>query len=186
MADNSYTPGIYVEQGATRQVVKSGASIDVESGGEIDIESGGSLKIAGTAVTSTAAELNKVDGIAVGFTLAAAAGGSNVCEVTITAVNAAGTTVAAAHMLDVFMSDAATGAGLTGTSASGTVTVKAASGAVIDTYVSKKALKVQSLATGIFTLEITDTGKTGFYVCASAPLGGAAVVSTQLVTGDYG
>lgn len=60
----------YREQGGLRWVI--GGSLDVESGGEIDIESGGALKIDGTAVTSTAAELNAVDGIggATGLTLA--------------------------------------------------------------------------------------------------------------------
>ena len=36
-------------------------ALDVNSGGEIDIESGASLKLAGTAITATAAELNKLD-----------------------------------------------------------------------------------------------------------------------------
>ena len=52
---------IYKEQGGDRQVVASGASLDVESGGDLDIESGASLKLAGTAITSTAAELNILD-----------------------------------------------------------------------------------------------------------------------------
>lgn len=58
MADESYQPGVYREQGGNRMVVKSGASFDVESGGEIDIESGGSLNLAGTALAATAAEIN--------------------------------------------------------------------------------------------------------------------------------
>lgn len=59
MPDVSYLPRIYREQGGLRQVVASGASLDIESGGEIDIESGGSLKLAGTAIASTAAELDR-------------------------------------------------------------------------------------------------------------------------------
>jgi len=54
---------ICTEQGGARQTIGSGGSLDVESGGELDVESGGSLKIGGTAVTSTAAELNALDGI---------------------------------------------------------------------------------------------------------------------------
>lgn len=50
MADATYSPKVYRQQGATRFVVASG--------GEIDIETGGELKIAGTAVTATAAEIN--------------------------------------------------------------------------------------------------------------------------------
>jgi len=62
-ADTTYTTKFYVQQGGDRAVVADGGSLDVESGGEIDVESGGSLKLAGTAVTSTATELNKLAGI---------------------------------------------------------------------------------------------------------------------------
>lgn len=51
----------YNEQGGSRAVV--GGSLDIISGGDLDVESGASLKIAGTEVTSTAAELNKLDGV---------------------------------------------------------------------------------------------------------------------------
>jgi len=50
----------YKEQGGARWVI--GGSLDVAPGGDLDVESGATLKIAGTAVTSTAAELNKLDG----------------------------------------------------------------------------------------------------------------------------
>ena len=62
-ADTTYTTKFYVQQGGDRAVVADGGSLDVESGGEIDVESGASLKLAGTAVTSTATELNKLAGI---------------------------------------------------------------------------------------------------------------------------
>lgn len=51
----------FKEQGGARWVV--GGSLDVATGGDLDIESGGALKIAGTAVTSSAAELNITDGV---------------------------------------------------------------------------------------------------------------------------
>lgn len=63
MADASYQPKVYREQGGDRMVVKSGGSVDVESGGEIDVESGGALKIAGTAISASAAELNIMVGV---------------------------------------------------------------------------------------------------------------------------
>lgn len=78
MANTNYQPKVYREQGGNRQVVASGGALDVESGGELDIESGGALKLAGTQVTATAAELNKLDDSAVtltkgtGFALATA------------------------------------------------------------------------------------------------------------------
>jgi hypothetical protein len=59
----TYDAAFHIEPGGDRAVVASGGSLDVESGGEIDVESGGSLKIAGTAVSSTAAELNALDGV---------------------------------------------------------------------------------------------------------------------------
>ena len=40
-------------------VVKPGGEIEVESGGSIDVESGASLKLAGTALSASAAELNQ-------------------------------------------------------------------------------------------------------------------------------
>lgn len=141
-------------------------------------------KLAG--VTATAAELNLTDNMPANITFAAAAGGSNVSEVTITVKDAAGATIASVFNLDVWLSDASTGAGLTGTTASGTVTAKAASGEVIGTYTAKKALRVQTLATGVFILEITDTGKTGFRVCATLPSTGATKVSSALTAGNYG
>lgn len=59
----AYNTANYQEQGGARWVIGSGGSLDVESGGELDIESGGAFEIAGTAVTSSAAELNKLDGV---------------------------------------------------------------------------------------------------------------------------
>ena len=66
------------------------------------------------------------------------------------------------------------------------MTAKAASGEVVGTYTAKKALLVQTKADGTFILEITDTAKTHFYVCAEIPLTGKYIVSTQLATASYG
>lgn len=137
-------------------------------------------------ITATVAELNLTDDMPASVTFAAAAGGANVCEVTITVKDAAGVAIAEVFNLDVWLSDAATGAGLTSTSASGTVQAKAASGADLEVMTAKKAIRVQTLATGIYILEITDTAKTAFYVCAQVPGTGKTVVSTVLATGDYG
>ena len=117
-------------------------------------------------------------------TFSATAGASNVAEITITVKDQAGVTVAAVSHLDVWLSDSATCAGLTGTAASGTVQVKAASGRDVAVYTAKKSLRGETLATGVYILEVTDSAKTGFFVCA-APAGKAAA-SAQLVTGNYG
>ena len=76
MADATYGPKVYMEQGGDRQVVASGGSLDVESGGEIDFEAVSLLKIVGGRglchgrraqpdgrVTATTAELNILDGV---------------------------------------------------------------------------------------------------------------------------
>lgn len=52
MADATYTPKTYRTSGGNKLVIASG--------GELDVESGGSLKLAGTAVSATAAELNSL------------------------------------------------------------------------------------------------------------------------------
>lgn len=117
---------------------------------------------------------------------AAAAGAANVCDVAITVKDGAGAAVGAVRNLLVWLSDAATGAGLTGTSASGTVQAKAASGADHGVLTAKKSLIAQTLATGIYTLEITDTAKTAFYVCAMDMSTGKTFISDVLETADYG
>lgn len=191
MPDTSYQPKIYRKQG--------GSALVVASGGYIDAESGGELRIAGTAITSSAAELNLMDGVTAttaelnltdnmpaNITFAAAAGGTNVCEVTITVKDAAGATIAGVFNFDIWLSDAATGEGLTATTASGAVAAKSASGTDLVTLVAKKALRVQTLATGVYILSITDSAKTGFYPCAQLPSTGATKIGTQLVTGNYG
>ena len=157
------------------------------------------FKIGGVAVTSTAAELSKLHGVTAtpaeinllddlpaSCSLSSAAAGSNVSEVTIQAKDAAGTNMARAVQLLVWLSDAATGVGLTGTQASGTVQAKAASGTDFAALTAKKALLVQTKADGSYILEITDTAKTGFYVCATPLRGGAPSVSAQLTAAKYG
>lgn len=53
----------YMEQGGATWHIGSGGDLQVDSGGTVDIESGGTLEIAGTAVTSSAAELNILTGV---------------------------------------------------------------------------------------------------------------------------
>ena len=118
--------------------------------------------------------------------MAAAAGGSNVTEVTMTVKDGAGNALARVFNLDVWLSDATTGEGLTATTASGAVAAKSASGTDLATLVSKKALRVQTLATGIYVLSITDTAKTAFKVCAQVPGLGKTVVGVTLAAGNYG
>lgn len=114
----------------------------------------------------------------------AAAGGSNVAEVTFQVVDHEDNPVAGVRHIDIYLSDSSAGVGLAATSASGAVAAKAASGVDLQIYSAKKAFRVQTLANGSYVLSITDTGKTAFYPVAN--IGGAAIVGTQLVTGNYG
>jgi len=120
------------------------------------------------------------------ITFAAAAGGANVSEITLTVNDAEGVAYAGPTTLLIWLSDVATGVGLTSTSASGTVTAKSASGEDFGAITAKKALFGQTLADSTFILEITDTAKTTFFVCAQNPLTGETFVSDQLETADYG
>jgi hypothetical protein len=148
---------------------------DQPAAGETDnaLNLGGTVNVGGAATVGSA-------------TFTFTAGAANVAEVAIALVDGAGVAVAASQPYTIWLSDAADGTGLTGTSASGTVTAKAASGAVFGTLLAKKALVVQPLATGIFTLEITDTAKTTFYVAIQNPATGQSIVSRIMATADYG
>jgi len=115
-----------------------------------------------------------------------AAGGANVCEVTLTIQDGHGGAIEKPINLDIWLSDDSAGTGLTATSASGTVQAKSGEGADFGIYTAKKALRVQTKADGTYTLEITDSAKTGFYVASQLPFAGLTVASRQLVTGDYG
>ena len=148
--------------------------------------SSNSLQKAVYVESVTKNQLDVLNDKASAFTFAAAAGGANVCEVTITLKDADGTTVADSRPILIWLSDDSDGVGLTSTSASGTVTAKSASGEVFGALTAKKAIIAQPLATGIFILEITDTSKTTFYVCASNLDGTGASVSDILATADYG
>jgi hypothetical protein len=126
--------------------------------------------------------------LATGNSFTITAGAANVVEIAIQFTDGADTpvNVAGPINIDVWLSDDSAGTGLTGTSASGTVQAKSASGTDLTAYVAKKALRVQTLATGVYTLEITDTAKTGFYIAVENPYTGVTSVSPQLVTADYG
>lgn len=129
------------------------------------------------------------EGVARNITFTPAAGAANVCEVKLQVVDAYGKAVAEGLVFNLWLSDAATGLGVTATDASGTVQAKSDAGHDLGIHTAKKSLVVQTLADGSYTLEITDTAKTAFYVAAQIPGGpnaGRTVVSTVLATANYG
>ena len=116
-------------------------------------------------------------------TFAIAAGASNVTNVTITLKDAEGVALTNAAIVDLWLSDAATGLGITTTAASGTPAPT--TGTILGIETTKKAWRVVSSAAGAIVLEITDTAKTTFYVAVG--MNGANIsVSRILATADYG
>lgn len=118
-----------------------------------------------------------------GFAFAQGAS-SNITLVTIQAEDKNGNPIAQQTALDVYLSDSATGAGVTATTASGAVAAGSAGVDLVD-LTAKKFKKVLTDNTGKYVLSITDTAKTGFYVCAVNPAIGVVSVSRQLTAADY-
>jgi len=86
--------------------------------------------------------INTLSGQPATVSISAAAGGTNVSEVTFTVKDVNGTAMTVPTLLTVYLSDSSAGTGLTATSASGTVQAKASSGVDFSTLTSKKALRV--------------------------------------------
>lgn len=90
---------------------------------------------------------------------------------TITALEGDGNPVAEPVLFDLWLSDDADGDGLTGTTASGTVQAKAASGEVIATPVARKAPRVQALRVSGVTMTSVPL--------RPLPIGGLGLMSPQ-------
>lgn len=90
-----------------------GDKLVVASGGELDVESGGSLELAGTAITSTAAELNILDGVT-----------STAAE--LNTLDGVTSTAAELNILDGVLATAAQINAVTGASLTGAATTSAA------------------------------------------------------------
>jgi predicted RecA/RadA family phage recombinase len=190
------TEGVFDIAKKTTQAWTQGAPVYWDAAEEeATIVGTGGLPLIGVA-TEAALEAAAVGRVKIGhlasigapasFTFAAAAGTTNVANVTITPRDAAGAALAGVRTLEMWLSDAATGAGITGTTASGTVTAKSGEGTVLTAFTAKKHISAQTKADGTFVLEVTDSAKTGFYVCVKNPATGLVSVSAQLITGNYG
>ena len=116
----------------------------------------------------------------------AQSGGSNQTFITIQLTDFDGNNIVGVYNFDVWLSDAVSGAGLTATTASGAVANSGTGGADLAVYTAKKALYVQTDATGKYVLAITDTAKTAFKVFAINPSDGQATLVSTLLTANYG
>jgi len=149
--------------------------------------------------TVTTEEVTDVGGLQSQFGLAAvngtilaqkvafaiAAGAANVTNITITLQDNGGQAVTGQPFdVDVILSDAATGIGVTATTPSGGIAIT--TGTQLNVYVTSKALYVQSNGSGQIVVQITDTAKTGFWIMIQGATLPYAYVSRRLVTADYG
>lgn len=179
-------PTMSQQQSANNQSQQGGN--DWVVGGNLNIDKTspavGKLYINAVEVTATAAELNTTTGKSGPTpTITPAASTANICLVTVQLVDANAANIAVVKPITIWLSDAATGIGLTGTTASGAVAA-GASGTDLGVLTTKKAIKSITDATGKYILSITDTAKTGFYIAVES--NDKVTVSAQLVTGNYG
>lgn len=163
------------------------ATIEIASGDDMHPANNlGELRSPATALvnlglTSTATEINALDGIGVTVTIGIAAGGANESVVTVTVKDAAGSTVAAVHWLELITVSDTAGTTISTTAYSGSLV--ASTGALLSTHVDKHHFLVATAATGIFVGTLTDTAATADYIAVKRPLGAGVIVSAALAYG---
>lgn len=142
----------------------------------------GGLKLgagAGTAVTATAAELNKMDGIPASVTVVVTTpGASGTCDAAFTFKDAAGATIAIPVALPFYLS------GVDGLSITGAITSILAAdtpvGAVGVLTTGQSGLLVTTAA-GLGSVKLTGANATTYYITFIG-LGGRLIVSPALLT----
>lgn len=134
--------------------------------------------------TVTTAEVNTLDGvIASALPVLTAGAATDEMDITISVKDAAGSVIASAHMLEVWITDSAANLTLTATSASGALT--AIDGVVIKAHTAKKHITCLTPATGIINLSLVDNANTaGEIVCVRLP-NGLHSQSAASVAGSY-
>jgi hypothetical protein len=96
--------------------------------------------------------------------------------ITVTSVDASGTTVTGVQQLDLWMSESSTGVGLTADTYSGSLV--ATTGSILETITAKKHFTVLTAASGIFVGSLTDTAEPADqYVVVRRPIGASLKVS---------
>ena len=137
-------------------------------------------------ITATAAELNTLDNaIATAVPVLTAGATTDEMDITISVKDAAGSIIAAVHVLEVWITDSATAYTLTGTSASGALT--AIDGGIITAHTAKKHITCVTPATGVINLSLVDNSNTaGEIVCVKLPNGGFSVSAASVGTSYEG
>lgn len=105
-------------------------------------------------------------------------------EATLTVVDADGVAVPFRHTLNVWISDDATGDGLTATAASGALT--AVTGVILTALTAKKHILANTAATGILKLLLVDNANTaGERFCCTNPINGKLVLGSATTAASY-
>lgn len=131
-----------------------------------------SVGAANLALTDTL----KIDTVsqALTYAIALAGGANNHCRATITAKDAAGATVTGVQRVEVYISESATGIGLTADSASGALT--AATGTILSVLTAKKHVIALTDANGVLVLDLEDSAEPADqYFVAVRPFGSLVV-----------
>ena len=147
------------------------------------------LKQLGTAITSTAAEINKLDGATVtkdelnvldggvhGVTFTIGAEDTNSINVALQLEDANGAAIAAIGVVHAYLSDSATGDGVVATAPDGDIAV-GTDGTVLGELVADKVFLLQSEADGDIDLDIGEAGALTVYLCVIVPASGLLAVS---------
>lgn len=126
--------------------------------------------------TATAAELSLLDNAIASVSWAVSAGAANVCVFTGTLKDAAGTTIAESRVIDLYISEAATGIGISADSYSTGASIT--TGTQLIALTANKAWRINTHTDGTFAISITDTGAPADqYAVAISPLTGELSVS---------
>lgn len=128
-------------------------------------------------VTATAAEINNLDDTVVTVDIALAASATtDGMDITITMQDGAGTAIDAVHRFEWWISEAATGIGLTGDTYSGDVTT--GTGTEWEEIVAKKHYVGLTAATGVYVATAVDSANPADqYVAVVHPVTGKVIVS---------
>jgi hypothetical protein len=128
-------------------------------------------------LTASAAEVNTLTGRPANVTIALAASGTtDGMDITFTVVDAAGAAIAEVHMLEWWISEAATGIGLTGDTYSGDVTTT--TGTEYQQITDKKHYTGLTDANGVLVaLAVASANPADQYVACKHPATGLVLVS---------
>jgi hypothetical protein len=116
-------------------------------------------------------------------TFAIAAGASGVSNVTLTVKDGAGVALARSTIVDVYLSDSATGDSIAAHVPDTSMTI-VTNGLALATLVTNKMLRCKTKNDGTLTIAIADATKTHYYV--AAVVDGDISVSAQLEDASYG